>query len=286
MVRGFAEAGGAWLAGLSRKRPEGDPGTAADLPAVPDEAAGSNRPPLPFGSTGPHGHRRRMRERVLGVGPASLADYELLEMLLFLGIPRRDTKPLAKTLINCFGSLAGVLSAPAEALSREGGLSDECIALLRLPELAAARLSGAEARDRPILNNWEKLLTYFETALTGAIAGQLRILFLDNRNRLLADEVIDDAGAVGDGLPLANGLGADDGALSRPAMRRALDLHATALILVRIVPPGPIAKSTLARAAALGARLAKAASPLAVIVHDHMLVGGDNWVSLKQKGLI
>ncbi len=269
MARGFAEAGSAWLAGFSRKRPDG----AALLPPAAAVDAGSNRPPLPFVSTGPHGHRQRMRERVLGAGPASLADYELLEMLLFLAIPRRDTKPLAKALINCFGSLGAVLSAAPEALSREGGLSDECVALLRLPELAATRLSAAEARDRPVLNNWERLLAYFEVALTGAIAGQLRILFLDNRNRLLADEVVDDSPAV-------------IGDPSRQAMRRALDLHATALILVRVVPPGPLSKSTLAGEAALGARLAKSASPLAIIVQDHMLVGGDNWVSLKQKGLL
>jgi DNA repair protein RadC len=249
--------------------------------------AGSNRPPLPFSSTGPHGHRRRMRERLLGVGAASLADYELLEMLLFLGIARRDTKPLAKSLINSFGSLAAVLSAPCEALSREGGLSDECVALIRLPELAAVRLSAAEARDRPVLNNWERLLAYFETALTGAIPGQLRILFLDNRNRLLADEVIEDASTI---IPGTSGPGTSGAApepdTSRLAMRRALDLHATALLLVRVVPPGPLAKPALAREAALGARLAKAASPLAIVLHDHMLVGGDNWVSLRQKGLL
>lgn len=295
MAWGFAEAGSAWLAGLSRKRPDdaalppsasppsASPPPASSPPASPPHGAtadaGSNRPPLPFSSTGPHGHRQRMRERVLGAGPASLADYELLEMLLFLGIPRRDTKPLAKALINSFGSLGGVLSATPEALSREGGLSDECVALLRLPELAATRLSAAEARDRPVLNNWERLLAYFEVALTGAIAGQLRILFLDNRNRLLADEVVEVVRKVEDG-PAAGG---DP---SRQAMRRALDLHATALILVRVVPPGPLSKPFVTGEAALGARLARSASPLAIIVHDYMLVGGDNWVSLKQKGLL
>ena len=289
MARGFAEASSAWLAGLSRKRPDGAaPPPASPPPAIPPVGgtadAGSNRPPLPFGSTGPHGHRQRMRQRVLGAGPASLADYELLEMLLFLGIPRRDTKPLAKALINCFGSLGAVLSAAPEALSREGGLSDECVALLRLPELAATRLSAAEARDRPVLNNWERLLGYFEVALTGAIAGQLRILFLDNRNRLLADEVIDDRPAMAGADMVPGAKQATDP--SRQAMRRALDLHATALILVRVVPPGPLSKATLTGEAALGARLAKSAAPLSIIVHDHMLVGGDNWVSLKQKGLL
>lgn len=286
MVRGFAEVGGAWLSGFSRKN-SGLPGDArgdasADTLSRLDDA-GSNRPPLPFSSTGPHGHRRRMRERLLGAGAASLADYELLEMLLFLGIPRRDTKPLAKSLINSFGSLAAVLSASCEALSREGGLSDDCAALIRLPELAAVRLSGAEARDRPVLNNWERLLAYFETALTGAIPGQLRVLFLDNRNRLLADEVIEDTSTILSGTV---GAAPEQPDTPRLAMRRALDLHATALLLVRVVPPGPLAKPTLAREAALGARLAKAASPLAIMLHDHMLVGGDNWVSLRQKGLL
>ncbi len=289
MVRGFAEVGGAWLAGVVRRGAvaEADaPAASADSPAPSQAAseadiqAGSNRPPPPFSSTGPHGHRRRMRERLLGAGPASLADYELLEMLLFLGIARRDTKPLAKALINSFGSLAAVLSAPSDELAREGGLSEACVALIRLPELAAVRLSGAEARDRPVLNNWDRLLAYFETALTGAIPGQLRILFLDNRNRLLADEVVEDAST------LAGGLDPAQPDASRLAMRRALDLHATALLLVRVVPPGPLAKPVLAREAALGARLARAASPLAIVLHDHMLVGGDNWVSLKQKGLI
>ena len=289
MVRGFAEVSSAWFAGIARRGAEagalaendagsnGNPGS--------NGSPGSNRPPAPFSSTGPHGHRRRMRERLLSAGPASLADYELLEMLLFLGIPRRDTKPLAKALINSFGSLAAVLSAPSDELAREGGLSDACAALIRLPELAAVRLAGAEARDRPVLNNWERLLAYFETALTGAIPGQLRILFLDNRNRLLADEVVEDASTIV-ASSIVGELDPGQPDTSRLAMRRALDLHATALLLVRVVPPGPLAKPVLAREAALAARLARAASPLAIILHDHMLVGGDNWVSLKQKGLI
>ena len=271
-MRGFSEAAGGWLPGFSR---HGADGTAPDA-----GSAGHNRASLPFSSTGPHGHRRRMRERLLGAGPAGLADYEVLEMLLFLGIPRRDTKPLAKSLINGFGSLAAVLSASPEALAREGGLDAQCVAVIRLPELAALRLSGAEVRDRPVLNNWDRLLAYFETALTGAVPGQLRILFLDNRNRLLADEVIEDASAT------IAGLEAEQPDPSRQAMRRALDLHATALILVRIVAAGALAKPLLAREAGLAARVARSASPLAIVLHDHMLVGGENWVSLRQKGLL
>ena len=273
MVRGFAEAG-AWLPAFARRSTT----RGEDAPAEPSDA-GSNQPGLPCGSTGPHGHRRRMRERLLGAGQASLADYEILEMLLFLGIPRRDTKPLAKALINRFGSLSAVLSAPAAALRGEG-LSGDCAAVIGLAEPAAARLSGAEARDRPMLNNWERLMGYFETALTGAVPGQLRILFLDNRNRLLADEVAEEP----DGIAPPAGDAAPDA--SRQAMRRALDLHATALIAVRVVPPGTPSPTLLAREATLASRLSRAAAPLAIILHDHMLVGGDNWVSLRQKKLI
>ena len=277
MVRGFAEAG-AWLPAFARRSTT----RGEDAPSEPS-GDGGNQPALPFGSTGPHGHRRRMRERLLGAGPASLADYEILEMLLFLGIPRRDTKPLAKALINRFGSLSAVLGASAAALCREG-LSEACAAVIGLAEPAAARLSGAEARDRPMLNNWERLMAYFDAALTGAVPGQLRILFLDNRNRLLADEVADEVAEQAAGLvPTAGGTVPD---LSRAAMRRALDLHATALIAVRVVPAGTPSSGLLAREAALASRLSRAAAPLAIILHDHMLVGGDNWVSLRQKKLI
>ncbi len=268
MVRGFAEAG-AWLPAFTRR----GGARGEDAPAEPP-VAGSNQPALPFSSTGPYGHRRRMRERLLGAGPASLADYEILEMLLFLGIPRGDTKPLAKGLINRFGSLSAVLGAPAAALCRDGGLSEACAAVIGLAEPAAVRLSGAEARDRPVLNNWERLMAYFDRALTGAVPGQLRILFLDNRNRLLADEVAQPS--------------ADEEALDpcRQAMRRALDLHATALIAVRVVPAGAPSRTLFAQEAALASKLSRAAAPLAIILHDHMLVGGDNWVSLRQKQLI
>ena len=273
MVRGFAEAG-AWLPAFARRSTT----RGEDAPAEP-ASEGSNQPALPFGSTGPHGHRRRMRERLLGAGPASLADYEILEMLLFLGIPRRDTKPLAKALINRFGSLPAVLGAPAAALRGEG-LSEACAAVIGLAEPAAARLSGAEARDRPMLNNWERLMAYFDAALTGAVPGQLRILFLDNRNRLLADEVAEQAAGA---VPTS---GEEVPDVPRQAMRRALDLHATALIAVRVVPAGTPSSGLLAREAALASRLSRAAAPLAIILHDHMLVGGDNWVSLRQKKLI
>jgi DNA repair protein RadC len=225
--------------------------------------------PAPFRSTGPAGHRARMRERLLSRGAEALADYEILEMLLFLGIPRRDTKPLAKALINRFGSLSDVLCAPPELLAA-AGLGDEAVAVLRMPQQASLRLAAAEARARPVLNNWDRLLEYFDTALAGAMPGQLRGLLLDNRNRLLADELLDDAP---DRLPQA-------------LAGRALALHATALILVRVLPAGPVEKSLPKRDAALAATLSKALSALSIVLHDHMLVGGGSWVSLRQKGML
>ena len=229
---------------------------------------GDNRPV--FSSTGPHGHRARMRERLLSRGPEALADYEVLEMLLFLGIPRGDTKPLAKELINRFGSLPAVLTATPEALARQGGLGEGAIIALRMPEAAAQRLAGAEARSQPVLNNWDRLLKYFDTALAGAAPGQLRALLLDNRNRLLADEPVS---AEPDQLPSV-------------LAGRALALHATALILVRVVPAGPIDTALPKREAAVCAAIGKALGMLSITLHDHMLVGGGSWVSLRQKGLL
>ncbi len=229
---------------------------------------GDNRPA--FASTGPSGHRARMRERLLQRGPEALADYEILEMLLFLGIPRRDTKPLAKELINRFGSLPAVLTASPETLALRGGLSEDAVAVLRMPEAAAQRLAGAEARSRPVLNNWDRLLEYFDTALAGSTPGQLRALLLDNRNRLLADEAV--AG--------------EPDALPQLLAGRALALHATALILVRVVAPGPIEKALPKRDAALCAEIGRALAMLSITLHDHMLVGGGSWVSLRQKGLL
>ena len=233
------------------------------------DVVAANVPP-PFQSTGPQGHRGRMRERLLSRGPEALADYEILEMLLFLGIPRRDTKPQAKELINRFGSLSGVLTAEPELLERLGGLPPEAVAALQLPQQAALRLAAAEARERPVLNNWDRLLEYFDTALAGAVPGQLRVLLLDNRNRLLADEAVDDA----------------PDRVSQVVAGRALALHATALLLLRVVPPGPADKTLARREAALCKHVATAVAALSITLHDHMLVGNGSWVSLRQKGLL
>ncbi len=234
------------------------------------DAAASTAPP-PFRSTGPQGHRGRMRERLLSRGADTLADYEILEMLLFLGIPRRDTKPLAKELINRFGSLSAVLTAEPEQLARASGeLGPDAIAVLQLPQAAGLRLAAAEARERPVLNNWDRLLEYLDTALAGAVPGQLRALLLDNRNRLLADEAVDDAPER----------------LPQQVAGRALALHATALILLRVLADGPADKTLPRREAGLGTQVATALSALSITLHDHILVGRGSWISLRQKGML
>ena len=243
------------------------------LPAVlePVTLALDVRPNRPvFESTGPHGHRARMRERLLSRGAETLADYEILEMLLFLGVPTGDTKPLAKQLINVFGSLYGVLSAAPAALALDGGVSPAAIEILGLPGPAAECLAAAEARSMPVLNNWDRLLEYLDVALRAAIPGQLRALLLDNRNRLLGDEVV----------------AAEAGDLSYVLGGRALAVHATALILVRVLPAGTPEKGLTKREAALSAPVIRSLALLSVTLHDHMLVGQGNWISLRQKGLL
>ena len=213
-----------------------------------------------FASTGPAGHRGRMRERILAHGGDALADYEIVEMLLFLGIPRGDTKPRAKGLINHFGSLAAVLAAPVEALER-AGLDRQATIAFRLVVAAAERLSRREAIERPLLNSLDAVETY----LRGRAGEGTRILFLDNRNRLLGDEpaVVDH----------------DDHAPNRAILRRALSLHATALLVADHATPSP----ALARAAR---RLRDAASLLSIVLHDRVALGADQLLSYRRQGLL
>lgn len=223
-------------------------------------------PALPFASTGPSGHRGRMRERLLVRGPGGLADYEVLEMLLFLGIPRGDTKPLAKGLINAFGSLGGVLAAPADELVRRGNLPEDALLPLRLVEAAADRLSRADAVERPLLGSLAAVEAHLRARAMAA--GTTRILFLDNRNRLLGEEEADGAA-----LP------------ARPVLRRALALHATALLVVDCAGEAAGAPAPDRARAAGARRLSEAASLISIVLHDRMLLGPDAMRSYRALGL-
>lgn len=223
---------------------------------------------LPFASTGPQGHRERMRDRLLTAGPDGLADYELLEMLLFLGIARRDTKPLAKAMINAFGSLSGVVGAPSEALTAAGGLGTEALTAIRLVEEAGARLVRAEAASRPVLSDWAQLMAYVERP-ADARTEQRRVLFLDNRNRLLADEAQADGPAWSD---------------VRSLLERALALHATALILLHDRPD--VEPEPDVDALAFTRRLRESGATLSITMHDHLLLGREDWVSFTRHGYL
>jgi DNA repair protein RadC len=228
-------------------------------------ARGRDAPP--FVSTGPQGHRGRMRTRLLSA-PDALADYEVLEMLLFFGIPRRDTKPLAKSLILQFSSLAGVLTAPADELE-QAGLGPESVAALQLVVDAAEHLAAAENVERPLLDNFDRLTAYLDPPARSQRAAHLAVLFLNNRNELLAEQSWPVAAAV-DSLP---------GQIAR----RALELHATALILVWCRPDREASRTK--SDVALGRKIATAAEALSIVVHDNLVIGrGGDWISLRQIG--
>lgn len=231
----------------------------------------------PFSSTGPVGHRQRMRTRVLAAGAASLADYELLEMLLFPGVPRRDTKPLAKALINQFGSLAAVLEAPAAALKAAGATRGN-VALLGLVPLAADRLGAPEEPARADLGSWDKLLAYCAAHLAAAAPGALHVLFLDSRNQLLADEVMQ----KGSSLPCGEGAGAGSVQTGVAAiLQRALALHACSLITVRIAGADVQPDRQLLQDGPLVQALLQAAPLLSVTMHDYVVLKGRRWRSFR-----
>lgn len=261
--RGFAEA----PAGLA---PPSD-GTASPAPAA--EAAWPRAPAeVQFPSTGPHGHRARLRDKLLTRGPDALADYELLEMLLFFAMPKGDTKPLAKALINRFGSFAEVLAAPTKVLLETRGLGPHSVAALKLVQAAALRLARAQAAEKPLLSNWTQLIDYLTAACAREPVEQFRILFLDPKNRLIADEV-QGRGTVNH-TPV----------YPREVVKRALELHATALILVHNHPSGD---PTPSRAdIEMTQEIKEAAGLLGIVVHDHVIVGRAGWTSLRQKGLL
>jgi DNA repair protein RadC len=226
----------------------------------------------PFTSTGPYGHRRRMRERLIERGPEALADYELLEMLLFFAFKQGDTKPLAKTLINRFGSYAAVLAAPQEDLFKTRGLGTHSVAAIKLVQASALRLARAEIMEQPVLNNWDRLMDYLTAAMAREKVEQFRALFLDTRNRLLADEV------------MGTGSVSHAPVYPREVVKRALELHATALILVHNHPSGDPTPS--ADDVQMTREIKSAARILGIALHDHIVIGNGRWISLRKEGVM
>jgi len=235
-----------------------------------DRAAGADLPPQAsfFKRTEPNaGHRQRLKQRFVRGGPEAMPDYELLELLLFSVIPRRDTKPLAKLLLEQFGSFAEVINASPERLKEVKGVGDAAVLQLKMVRAAALRLMQGGIMQRPVLASWSTVLDYCRAAMGFEAREQFRILFLDRKNRLIADEV-QQQGTV-DHTPV----------YVREVVKRALELSASAIILVHNHPSGDPAPS---RADIdMTRQIVDAARPLGIAIHDHIIVGRQGHASLK-----
>ena len=219
-----------------------------------------------------YGHRDRLKKRLVTAGIDAVADYELLEMVLFSALPRRDTKPLAKALLAKFGSFTDVVAAPPARLKEVKGVGDGVIAALKIIHAAAGRFARGEVNRREPLSSWSAVLDYCRTAQAFADIEQFRILFLDKRNQLIADEV-QQKGTV-DHTPV----------YPREVIKRALELSATAVVLVHNHPSGD---PTPSRAdVQMTQAIVDIAKPLGIAVHDHIIVGKDGHASLKGLKLI
>lgn len=220
-----------------------------------------------------HGHRDRLRQRFLSAGADALQDYELLELLLFQAIPRKDIKPLVKELLAVFGSLWAVTQAPAESLRTRFNFSDVTIAHIRIVGAIGLRMARQEVIGQPILSSWQKLLDYCAGAMAHEPVEQFRLLFLDRKNTLIADEV-QQRGTI-DHTPV----------YPREVVRRALELGASAVILVHNHPSGD---PTPSRADVdMTKQIVAAATALGVVIHDHVIIGkGGKYVSFKSAGLM
>lgn len=218
------------------------------------------------------GHRKRLRDRFLKAGADTLPDYELLELVLFRAIPRRDTKDLAKRLLARFGSFAEVVNASDQRLKEVKGVGEAVITEMRVIRAAAVRLMKSEAVATPLLSSWNQVLDYLRAVQGYEMREQFRILFLDKKNRLIADEV-QGQGTV-DHTPV----------YVREVVKRALELSASAIVLVHNHPSGD---PTPSRADIDMTRLiVEAGRPLGVLVHDHIIVGRGGHTSFKAMRLI
>jgi DNA repair protein RadC len=214
-----------------------------------------------------HGHRERLRDRFKEAGPDALSDYELLEMVLFRALPRRDVKPLAKALIARFGSFAEVVHAPEARLREISGIGDAAVTEVKLIAATASRIIKGQMKQRPVLSSWSSVIDYCRAAMAFADKEQFRILFLDKRNQLIADEV-QQVGTV-DHTPV----------YPREVVKRALELSATAIILVHNHPSGDPTPSTAD--IQMTKSIVAISSPLGISVHDHIIVGKNGHASLK-----
>ncbi|MGF1445957.1 MAG: DNA repair protein RadC [Pikeienuella sp.] len=219
-----------------------------------------------------HNHRARLRSRFLEAGSQALADYEMLELVLFRAIPRRDVKPLAKRLLAQFGDFNGVISAPVPRLAEIQGIGDAVICELKIVEAAAHRLARARVLNRPVLSSWSALMDYCKTAMAHRDTEQVRVLFLDRKNVLVADEA-QGTGTV-DHVPV----------YPREVVKRGLELNASALILVHNHPSGDPTPSQAD--VEMTRRIEAAAKSVGIVIHDHVVIGKARDASFRALGLL
>jgi DNA repair protein RadC len=219
-----------------------------------------------------HGHRERLRKRFLEAGDEALADYELIELILFRAIPRRDVKPLAKDLVKKFGSFAEVVAAPVARLKEVEGISEGVATEFKIVEASARRFARGLVKKRRALGSWSEVIDYCRTAMAFEDHEEFRVLFLDKKNGLIADE--------------AQGVGTVDHTpvYPREVVKRALELAASAVLLVHNHPSGDPTPST--QDVKMTLDIIAIASPLGVSVHDHIIVGRQGHASLRGLRLI
>lgn len=228
--------------------------------------------PAEHGPADHAGHRARLRRRFLTAGAEALADYEMLELLLFLAKPRGDVKPLAKRLIRRFGSYAEAISAPEDALRQVEGMGEASVAALKTAKAAAVRLLGEPLLNRPVMMSWRQVIDYCRATLAHEPVEELRVMFLDTRNRLIRDER-QGRGTI-DHTPL----------YVREVCRRALDLGSSAIIVVHNHPSGDPKPSKADIRMTL--QLRDAAAPLNITLHDHIVVGRQGHYSFRENQLL
>lgn len=230
--------------------------------------------PLPAGRLPSYirDHRKRLRERFMAGGAQAMPDYELLELVLFRAIPRQDVKPLARSLLDHFGDFNRVLSARPEHLAQVSGVGDAVICELKIIEAAAHRLSRARVMQRHVVSSWAALIDYCHTTMAHREIEHFRVLYLDRKNVLIADE--EQARGTVDHVPV----------YPREVVRRALDLSASALILVHNHPSGDPTPSQ--SDIAMTRQIINAAAALSIEVHDHLIIGQSRELSFRAEGLL
>lgn len=236
-----------------------------------DEDSGT---PLPEGRLPSYirDHRKRLRERFMQGGAAAMPDYELLELVLFRAIPRQDVKPLARRLLDCFGDFNRVVTAPAHRLAEVQGVGDAVVQELKIVKAAAQRMVRSKVLNHQVLSSWNALLDYCHTAMAHRETEQFRVLYLDRKNVLIADE--EQARGTVDHVPV----------YPREVVKRALELNASALILVHNHPSGDPTPSD--QDITVTGQIQDAAQVMGITLHDHLIIGKSREISFRAQGLL